>query len=84
MAAGNFSTSKLGNDLFNVVQAGERRTKDGTVTRNGRKNPTEERGGKCLRFPRESNKCKGGADAEHGDSSAPRIRNTCIPVVYGD
>lgn len=27
---------------------------------------------------------QGGVDAERGDSSTLRIRNTCIPVVYGD
>lgn len=39
--------------------------------------------GKRLRFPRGDDKRERGTE-RRGDSSAPRIRNTCSPVVYGD
>lgn len=43
----------------------------------------EKRWGKRLRFPRGDDKRERGTE-RRGDSSAPRIRNTCSPVVYGD
>lgn len=61
----------------------ERRNTSGTLREEAKEDETRGRG-KCSEVSMGEQQMQGGVDAERGDSSTLRIRNTCIPVVYGD